>query len=232
MSRGSEFYQLWPTPIGVHRFAAAAQFNPRLVDALGELRAAQQRRRGEEAGPFFASDDDLLQRVKLDGWQDFVGFIVSSIGDTAGRANRDSWAGQALDLTVSMEGMWFQCSSEGAFHDIHTHGNCSWSGAYIVQADESAQREKHPVYGAANGVTRLYGPTLATLGGAFVDVGNAYLQPPHLDIEPLPGQLVVFPSWLQHKAMPYGGEQERVIISFNASIHASQGDKMHGYSAH
>ena len=68
--------------------------------------------------------------------------------------------------------------------------------------------------------------------GAFVDVANAYLQPPHQDIEPVPGQLLLFPSWLAHPALPYDGAEERIIISFNASIHASKGDQMHGYSAH
>jgi hypothetical protein len=114
---------------------------------------------------------------------------------------------------------------------VHTHGNCSWSSAYIVQIDESQKREQHPVYGAANGVTRLYGPPATALGGAFVDAGNAYLLPPHQDIEPIPGQLVLFPSWLAHQALPYDGDKERVIISFNASIHAAQGDQLHDYSA-
>jgi hypothetical protein len=41
---------------------------------------------------------------------------------------------------------------------------------------------------------------------------------------------VLFPSWLAHKAMPYVGDQDRMIISFNASVHASQGDQIHGYS--
>jgi hypothetical protein len=31
--------------------------------------------------------------------------------------------------------------------------------------------------------------------------------------------------------MPYDGEQERVIISFNASVHGAQGDQLHSYSA-
>ena len=55
--------------------------------------------------------------------------------------------------------------------------------------------------------------------------------PPSRDVEPIPGQLVLFPSWLAHQALPYDGEKERVIISFNASIHATGGDQMHGYSA-
>jgi hypothetical protein len=232
MEMGAGFHWLWPTPIGLHRYAEAESVNPLLVGAFAEGRAAQERQRGEERGPFFASDDDLLHRVKLDEWQDFVGFVVSSIGATAQEANAEAWAGQALELRVGIEGMWFQCSRDGAFHDVHTHGNCSWSGVYIVEIDEADKRVTHPVYGAANGVTRLYGPPFNTLGGAFIDAGNAYLLPPHIDIEPIPGQLLLFPSWLAHQALPYDGEKERVIVSFNASLHATQGDQMHGYSAH
>ena len=232
MTMGAGFHWLWPTPIGLHRYAEAAHVNPLLVGAFAEGREAQERQRGEEPGPFFASDDDLLHRVKLPEWQDLVGFIVSSLGETAQHANADAWAGQGLELRVGIEGMWFQCSRAGAFHDVHTHGNCSWSGVYIVQVDEPEERVSHPVYGPANGVTRLYGPPFNTLGGAFIDAGNAYLLPPSVDIEPVAGQLLLFPSWLAHQALPYDGERERIIVSFNASIHAAQGDQLHGYSAH
>ena len=226
------FHGLWPTPIGLHRYPDAATLNPLLVSAFAEGRAAQEQARGLEPGPFFASDDDLLHRVKIPEWQDFVRWIVDCLGKTVKQANFEAWGGQELELRVGIEGMWFQCSANGSFHDVHTHGNCSWSSAYIVQIDEPEQRTTHPVYGTANGVTRLYGPPFNHLGGAFVDVGNAYLQPPHQDIEPLPGQLLLFPSWLPHQAMPYDGEKERVIISFNASVHSTQGDQLHSYSAH
>jgi hypothetical protein len=231
MTMGTGLHWLWPTPIGLHRYAEADSLNPLLLGAFAAGREAQQKQRGEEPGAFFASDDDLLHRVKLPEWQDFIGFVVNSLVETSKQANQEAWAGQAFDLKVGILGMWFQYSSNGAFHDVHTHGNCSWSGVYIVQIDEPEQRVTHPVYGRANGVTRLYGPPFATLGGAFVDVGNAYLQPPHHDIEPLPGQLLLFPSWLAHMALPYGGEKDRIIISFNASIHGEEGDQLHGYSA-
>ena len=232
MTKGPGFHGLWPTPIGLHRYADAAAVNPLLVELFEDARDEQLRRRGQEPGPFFARDDDLLHRVKLPQWRDFIRFLVSSLGDTAKAANHEAWAGQELDLKVEIEGMWFQISRNGAFHDVHTHGNSSWSSAYIVQIDEGEQRAAHPAYGAANGVTRLYGPSFNALGGAYVDAGNAYLMPPHQDIEPIPGQLLLFPSWLPHQAMPYDGEKDRVIISFNASIHAAQGDQLHGYSAH
>jgi hypothetical protein len=87
-------------------------------------------------------------------------------------------------------------------------------------------------YGVLNGVTRLYGPPFVHLAGAHVDFGNAYLQPPHVDIAPVPVQLLLFPSWLAHQALPCNGEVERVVVSFNASVHAAGGsDPLHGYSA-
>lgn len=231
MTIGAGFHELWPTPIGIHRYADAAKLNPLLAAAFAAGRETQERQRGEERKSFFASDDDLLHRVKIPEWQSFVRFLVSSLGETVKLANAQAWGGQEMKLRVDIEGMWFQCSRDGAFHDVHTHGNCSWSSAYIVQIDEPSKRVQHPVYGAANGATRLYGPPFSALGGAYVDIGNAYLQPPSVDIEPVPGQLLLFPSWLAHQAMPYDGEKERVIISFNASVHGAQGDQLHSYSA-
>jgi hypothetical protein len=230
------FHTLWPTPLGVHRWAEAEAVNPLLVRVFQALRATQRHARGEAEAPFFASDDDLLRRVQLPEWQRLVQFIVQSLRDTVAAANRDAWpraeGGPAPGLQVAIEGLWFQTSRGGAFHDVHTHGNCSWSGVYCVQVDPPPQRTAHPTYGAGNGVTRFYGPPLAQQGGAHMDFGNAYLQPPHVDVAPVPGQLVVFPSWLLHQALPYDGELERVIVSFNASVHAAAGgDRLHGYSA-
>jgi len=228
---GPGFHSLWPTPFGVYRLAGVSELNTSLVGALTAIREEQLKERQQAPKKFFASDDDLLQRVKLKEWDRFVRFIVERIHDTAEQANAGFWPAQRLNLKVAINGMWFQCSNGGAFHDVHTHGNCSWSGVYVVQVDDPQARVRHPVYGAANGVTRFYGPPFATLGGAFIDLANAYLQPPHHDVAPVPGQLTIFPSWLAHQALPYAGELERIIISFNASMHAEGGDRLHGYSS-
>lgn len=227
------FHSLWPTPLGVHRYAEASTLNPLLARIFGALRATQLHARGQPQGSFFASDDDLLRRVRLPEWDGFVKFLIESLRDTSAHANRGAWPQRGLDLQIALEGLWFQCANHGAFHDVHTHGNCSWSGVYIVQVDEPGRRRDHPVYGAANGVTRFYGPSFLALAGGHADLGNAYLQPPHLDIEPVAGQLVLFPSWLAHQALPYAGESERIVVSFNASVHAARGsDQLHAYSAH
>ena len=233
MSLAPGFHSLWPTPIGVHRYPLADDLNPLLARVFGALRATQSHARGEAQGAaFFASSDDILQRIQLPEWQAFVRFLVECLRDTVTQANREAWPAQGTDLRVVINGLWFQASNRGAFHEVHTHGNCSWSGVYCVQVDASELRAAHATHGTRNGVTRFYGPPFNHLAGAHVDLGNAYLQPPQVEVPPVAGQLVLFPSWLAHQALPYDGALDRVIVSFNSSVHAVGGsDQLHGYSA-
>ena len=220
---------LWSTPLGVHRYAQSGAVNNLLARVLASMRATDPQ--VDPAAAFYASRDDLLQRVRLPEWDALVRFIVDSLRETVALANQATWPEATPGLQIVLRGIWFQIANQGSQHDVHTHGNCSWSGVYCVQVDADAQRTAHPVLGATNGMTRFYGPHFNHLGGAHMDFGNAYLQSAHIDIAPQPGQLVVFPSWLPHQAMPYAGEADRIIVSFNASVHAASGsDQLHGYS--
>jgi uncharacterized protein (TIGR02466 family) len=220
---------LWHTPIGVHRFAEADAVNEVLVRVFQSMRATDPAATDQRLA-FYASRDDLLQRIRLSEWEHLIGFIVDSLRQTVVLANQGAWPEGKPGFQIAIRGIWFQISSQGSHHDLHTHGNCSWSGVYCLQVDPPAQRGAHPVLGATNGVTRFYGPHFNRLGGAAMDFGNAYLQNAHFDVPPVPGQLVVFPSWLPHQAMPYHGTADRVIVSFNVSVHAAGGsDQLHGY---
>jgi len=128
-------------------------------------------------------------------------------------------------------GLWFQVQNGAAFHDVHTHGNCTWSGVYYVQIDPVEERQREPQWGALNGATRFYSPLFPLLGGAYMDMGNAYLQNATLDVTPQEGELVLFPAFLPHKALPYVGSKDRIIVSFNAQIRAPQGDQIYRYAA-
>jgi len=221
--------QLWCTPLGVHHFAQAQEVNPLLARVFQSMRATDPAARAGAA--FYASRDDLLQRIHVAEWEQFVRFLVDGIRQTVVLANQAAWPEAKPGLQIALRGIWFQISSQGSHHDVHTHGNCSWSGVYCVQTDDDVRRAAHPALGAANGATRFYGPHFQHLGGAHMDFGNAYLQSAHLDIAPLPGQLVVFPSWLPHQAMPYQGQADRIVVSFNASVHAVSGsDQLHPFA--
>ena len=122
--------QHWPVPLAVHHFAGAAEVNPVLSRVFSAMRATDPEAAG---GSFYASADDLLRRVDLPEFHALLKFIATSIQSTAQQANAGVWPAGRRDLQLELMGVWFQIQNGAAFHDIHTHGNCSWSGVYYVQ---------------------------------------------------------------------------------------------------
>lgn len=225
---GDALQRHWPVPMGVHRFDRAAEVNPVLARVFAALRATDP---AALPGSFYASADDLLQRVDLPEFSALLQFIAASLQTTAQQANAGVWPSGRHGLQLELIGVWFQIQNGASFHDIHTHGNCSWSGVYYVQIDPPEQRQRHPEFGALNGATRFYSPMFPLLGGAHIDMGNAFLQQATLDVTPHEGELVLFPAFLPHKAMPYAGERDRIIVSFNAQIRAPGGDQLFRYAS-
>ena len=222
-------HRLWHTPLGVHRWDHASEVNPVLARIFTSMRATDPN--ADPAQRFYASGDNLLNRVKVPEWQQLVQFLVDGLRQTVVLANQGAWPSSTPGMRIGLEGIWFQIANAGTHHDIHTHGNCAWSGVYCVQVDPADKRAKHQGFGSQNGITRFYGPHFNRLGGAHMDFGNAYLQQAHIDFDPIPGQLLIFPSWLPHQAMPYEGEEDRIIVSFNASIHSDTGsDQLQPYA--
>ena len=225
-----EALELWPSLIGVHQYSDATDINPLFQRIFMAMRATDPEY--SESDTFYASRDDLLHRVKLSEWNQFLEFAAGAVRDTAKKANHGVWPQESVDLQIQINGIWFQISNNGAHHDIHTHGNCSWSAVYVVDVDPSQDRVTDTTYHQMNGITRFYSPLFERLGGAYMDYGNAYLQNATVDFDPTPGRLLVFPSWLPHQAMPYVGQRDRMIISFNASVHRQgASDAIAGYAA-
>lgn len=217
----------WPVPLDVQRFAEADNINPVLVRAFNAVRLALE---GEQRQNFFASPDDLLTRIELPEFSSLIQFIAGAAQGLAKQVNAQAWPAGKLSLDLRFAGCWFQIQNGQAFHDVHTHGNCSWSGVYYVQIDDAKQRAAHASLGELNGATRFYGPYSQFQAGAYMDMGNAYLQKNTIDIQPEEGMLVLFPSYLPHKAMAYEGDKDRIILSFNVQINSRSGNQVFDYA--
>jgi hypothetical protein len=220
----------WGTPLLRRSLENAETINADLVELFYQHRKQDLETRGQKSGNLYSSSDDLLQRYQHPSLQALFEFISSSVFEIASHMNAPIWQGMgASQLQMHIVGAWFQIANRYGFHDIHNHGNCSWSGVYYVQIDPLERRQEHATLGAMNGITRFYGHWLGLTGGAHMDLGNAYLQQSHVDATPRAGDLIVFPSWLNHKAMPYDGDKDRIIISFNAQVHGKSGNKAFEY---
>ncbi|HLH94194.1 MAG TPA: TIGR02466 family protein [Xanthobacteraceae bacterium] len=123
-------------------------------------------------------------------------------------------------VNLQME-CWANVSRHGHYHGVHDHPGTTWSGVYYVTAGKVDTND--PANGPANGRLELIDPRVGVglFGSEEGLLGGRYL------VEPVPGLMVMFPSWLRHMVHPFFGSEERISISFNVRVqfepHAAPG---------
>jgi len=116
-----------------------------------------------------------------------------------------SQPGQKLDFRI--EG-WANILRQGQYHSVHAHPNATWSGVYYVSGNEEI--EDQPFSGRFELLDPRPGASLN-----YADCSTLYNR---FLLNPQPGQMFVFPSWLQHQVHPYFGAEERISIAFNVLL--------------
>jgi uncharacterized protein (TIGR02466 family) len=106
---------------------------------------------------------------------------------------------------------WANINTHGDYNRVHTHGDNHWSGVYYVCLGEPDPSR------TPNGAIEFLDPR----GG--VSVG--YPGIPAITsgtVSPVPGLMLLFPSWLNHGVLPFFGAGERISIAFNLKIRELQ----------
>ncbi len=218
--------KLWPTTILAKRFAHFQKINPALLDLFYQHRDREQSKPQQA----YASDDDLLSQYPLHKeLNELAEFISKGIVEVATEANRGLWR-EGEKVSVTLTGLWFQISNGYSFHEMHVHGNCSWSGVYYVRAGDCSTSPESDRGKQPNGVTRFYGPHVEHMAGGFGDYGNLYLHDNNWDSYPENGKLCIFPAHIKHMPFPYNGAEDRVIVSFHAQVFNASGTQNYDYS--
>lgn len=149
----------------------------------------------------FSWPEECVQRLRQFCW--------TALGRTIQELNGYS-AGEMQRLQIFSH-TWFHVTRRGGFTILHTHPMASWSGVYCVEPGESPEDRPD------SGVLRFHNPH--HYSNYFLDAGNLRLQPPYhhgsWNIRFRAGQLVLFPSWLQHEVLPFEGGNERITVAFN-----------------
>jgi hypothetical protein len=207
--------QQWPTMFFFRRWEHHAANAPGIIDYLYQLKATAKANLASGVAPtaksahgLYETEFDLLE-AGHEGLGKLGAWIARTIAEAVCIANGSRV--KPGQVRVEIPESWSHVTNAGGFHDAHYHGNCSWCGMYYVRAADARGTDAS---GAGNGVSRFYSP-IGT-GGLLSDYGNAYLSSNRVDITPVDGMLLLFPSYLLHSGLPYTGRQDRIVIAFNS----------------
>jgi hypothetical protein len=92
---------------------------------------------------------------------------------------------------------WFQTSSKGDYHGIHTHGLVGYSAVCFIDYDDNEHTPTQfisPFNNLLTGSALLYSPTVKE------------------------GSLIFFPACILHYTEPNTSTKERKILSFNINV--------------
>ncbi len=198
---------LFPTQVyeaSLAEQAGFADFNDELAEACAMLAdedtagQAWCREKGYRGYTSYASLDDLPLRATV-------------FGDLKRKLDRHAKAfaeALALDLgprgKLVMDILWVNILEPGGAHSGHIHPHSVLSGTVYVATPKGA------------GGLRLEDPRLPMMMAApprRADAPEAMRS--FVTLEPAPGRLFLWESWLRHEVPAHGGRGERVSLSFN-----------------
>lgn len=106
---------------------------------------------------------------------------------------------------------WANVLRYGEYNSVHAHPNSAWSAVYYVTANEKIA--KHPF----SGKLELLDPRVAA-NLTYTDQSGLYGR---FLLSPVAGQIILFPSWLQHQVHAYFGKEARISIAVNVNMEAA-----------
>lgn len=199
---------LFATPVAAVVLPDAEARNVRLLATIMERRREHPSIQSSNAGGWHSSRD-------LETWGGAdAAEVLGAARSVATQLTADRF-GQPAKPDWTMQA-WANVNGPGDANIAHYHAGSFWSGTYYVDdggcaADPSlgGAFEMIDPRGPAPG---MYAPTLRFAGEDGQSAGSAET------IQPKPGLLFLFPSWLMHQVRPYRGMGLRVSLAFNLGL--------------
>jgi hypothetical protein len=145
---------------------------------------------------FNNDDNESLNKVKT--------FCMNMTLEVAQNVNNPH--ADTSDWIIRATDSWYHITKDRGYHDMHTHALSPWCGIFYVDKGDSDNK-------TANGINRFYN----NIEFPILGLGNEYYGD-CFDAEIEDGKLVIFPGNLPHSALPYYGDKDRIVISFNTEI--------------
>lgn len=198
---------LFATPLLRYRIEDHVALNAALLEEGARLRALsdgveKSNRHGwHSEGNLFDEPADAIQVLRA--------AARSAVRDATRRIRARADPG-ALRLKISG---WMNANPPGGFNAPHTHPGAHWSGVYYVSQPETETGN--------SGMIEFLDPRSDLPNWRIL--GAPALRPKK-KLRPMPGEMILFPSFLMHWVYPNEADSERISIAFNATFRKRRAD--------
>ena len=196
---------VFPTNILHRHLDGMEDANRQLVALVAEIAATEPNSTtGTTTEGAFQTKEDLFQRDNP-GIAALKPHIFSAVQEYAALTIRQELTRPPEKLDFILWG-WAVCYRAGHTQGLHVHPGANVSGVYYVSAPPAALEP-----GDAGKIS-FYDPrpraTMAQLP----------FQATRHRVAPTPGDMYLFPSWLEHSVSAFQGEGTRICIAFNGKL--------------
>lgn len=200
-----QLISVFPTNILQRRLEGMEETNRQLEALVMEIAATEANNiTGTTTEGGFQTKEDLFQRDNP-GIAALKPHIFSAVQDYAGLIVRQELTRPPQKLDFILWG-WAVAYKAGHTQGLHVHPNANVSGVYYVSAPPSTL-EPGDV-----GKISFYDPRPRATMIQLPFQANRHR------IAPVPGDMYLFPSWLEHSVSAFQGEGTRICIAFNGKL--------------
>ncbi len=196
---------LFPTPIAVFSVPNAEKINDALEAKIVEREKAIKSVHHSNWGGWQSPTD-------FPDWCGDEGKQVLSLAQQMATNLTCDRMGKPVKIKWLMNA-WANVNRQGQGNEFHTHPGAYWSATYYVR-DGGAGSD--PSLGGEFEIQdpRGVGPAMLAPDLAMKSPGGQSVGASEI-VRPIPGALVMFPSWLSHGVRPYNGKDVRISIALN-----------------
>ncbi|HEX3754644.1 MAG TPA: TIGR02466 family protein, partial [Rhizomicrobium sp.] len=197
---------LYPTTLLHRRLENMAESNRQLAALVAQLQTSEHNASsGTTTEGGYQSKDDLFQRE-----HSALAILKQHIGEAVQEYSTMLIRQECSRPPAQVEFMlwgWAVALKAGHSQGLHVHPGANISGVYYVAAPPGALEA-----GSDDGKISFYDPR------PRANMNQLSYQITRHRQAPMPGDMFVFPSWLEHSVAPFKGPGERLCIAFNAKL--------------
>ena len=197
---------LYPTTILHRRLEGMAETNRKLAALIATIAATEPNASsGTTTEGGYQTRDDLfnrdhpaltiLKRHILEAMQEYAGILI-----------RQECSTPPAKVDFLLWG-WGVCLKAGNWQGLHVHPNANISGVYYIASPPTTLER-----GKDDGKISFYDPR------PRANMNQLAFQITRRREAPNPGDMFLFPSWLEHSVSAFQGPGERICIAFNAKL--------------